>query len=55
VTQRERPTGRFARQISLPCEVDADAVQAELREGVLEIRLPKAQALRSRTIPIRTM
>jgi HSP20 family protein len=50
---RERPTGGFFRQVVLPCEVEADAIRAEARDGVLEVVLPKAEALRPRTIPIR--
>ena len=37
----ERPVGRFARTIELPESVDADSVQATLKQGVLEIMLPK--------------
>ncbi len=50
---RERPMGTFFRQVVLPCEVDADAIHAEARDGVLEVFLPKAEALRPRSIPIR--
>lgn len=49
----ERSYGPFFRQIPLPSEVDVSAVQAESRNGVLEIRLPKAQGVRPRTIPVR--
>jgi len=37
----ERPIGRFARTIELPERVDADHVRATLKQGVLEITLPK--------------
>ncbi len=37
----ERPVGRFARTIELPESVDADYVKATLKQGVLEITLPK--------------
>lgn len=33
--------GAFSRQIILPVEVDASRVKAEMREGVLTIRMPK--------------
>lgn len=49
----ERPGGPFHRQLALPCEVNLDAVRAEMRDGVLEIVLPKSEALRPRAIPIR--
>jgi HSP20 family protein len=50
----ERAFGPFFRQIQLPAEVDVDAVHAESHDGVLEIRLPKTQAVRPRTIPVKT-
>ena len=33
--------GNFSRSIILPCEVDADAVKAVIKKGVLKIILPK--------------
>ena len=50
----ERPVGYFLRRIDLPAEVLPDAVQAETHLGVLHVRLPKAQPIRPRTIPIQT-
>jgi len=37
----ERPCGSFERLIPLPCPVDADNVDATLRNGVLTIVLPR--------------
>jgi HSP20 family protein len=48
----ERPVGTFHRQITLTEAVDFDRVQAEAKNGVLTIRLPKQEAARPRTIPI---
>jgi HSP20 family protein len=48
----ERAFGPFLRQVQLPSEVDLGGVRAEAHHGVLEIHLPKAQAVRPRTIPI---
>lgn len=50
---RERRFGPFVRQLTLPNEVDFDKAQAEAKEGVLKIRLPKPSAAQPRTIPIR--
>jgi HSP20 family protein len=50
---RERRFGTFLRQVALSSEVDFDAAQAEARNGVLTIRLPKRRAAKSRTIPIK--
>jgi len=52
--RRERPAGTFTRVLRLPCEVDADRVEAELKDGVLTIRLPKAEAAKPRKIRIST-
>ncbi len=50
---RERPVGSFHRQITLTEAVDFDKVQAEARDGVLTVRLPKQEAARPRTIAIK--
>jgi HSP20 family protein len=49
---RERPVGSFHRQVTLTEAVDFNRVQAEARNGVLTVRLPKQEAARPRTIPI---
>ena len=51
--RRERPFGRFARRLSLPVPVEADQAEARLADGVLRIRLPKAQEARSRKIEVK--
>ncbi len=50
--RRERPVGSFSRVIPLPCEVDANRVAAELRDGVLTITLPKAESAKPRKIAV---
>ncbi len=47
----ERPSGEFDLSIKLPAEVDALAVVAQMRDGVLEIHLPKPST-RGRPIDI---
>jgi HSP20 family protein len=47
-----RTTGRFRLQITLPQEVDADAVTASLDHGMLTVTVPKAARARRRRIPI---
>jgi len=49
---RERHFGAFHRQVSLPGEVNFDGIQAEARDGVLKVRLPKQEEARRRKIPI---
>jgi HSP20 family protein len=50
--RRERGVGAFARVIRLPVDVDPDKVQASLRDGVLTVTLPKAEAAKPRRISI---
>lgn len=51
--RREFSYGRFARSLSLPCPVESDKVEATCDNGVLMITLPKAQAAKSKPIPIK--
>lgn len=51
---RERHAGGFSRTITLPAGVRADEATAEFRDGVLTVRLPKAEEVRGRTIPVRS-
>jgi HSP20 family protein len=37
----ERAYGSFSRSLTLPQGVDADQVQADFNQGVLEVRVPK--------------
>src|SRR3972149_6728649 len=52
--RRERPTGIFTRVLQLPCAVDAQRVQADLHEGVLNLSLPKAETAKPRKINVAT-
>lgn len=49
----ERRYGTFSRTFRLPKTVDRDQVQATMKDGVLSIRLPKAEHARPRRIPVR--
>jgi HSP20 family protein len=48
----ERFAGRFRRVVSLPDDVDANAVSAEYRDGVLHISLKRLQSAQPRRIAI---
>lgn len=48
----ERSYGAFHRTFTLPSSVDADRVEASLRDGVLEIRLPKREEAKPRQIAV---
>lgn len=52
--RRERACGEFARTVRLPVEIDADKVEASLRDGILTITLPKSAAARPRKIEVKT-
>jgi HSP20 family protein len=52
--RKERGTQRFARAFSLPARVEADKIEASLRDGILELKLPKAPEERPRTISVKT-
>lgn len=49
----ERFAGRFRRVVALPDEVDADAVAAKCRDGVLHITIPRKEAAQPRLIAIK--
>jgi HSP20 family protein len=51
--RRERGSGDFTRTIVLPEAVDAERVEATLRNGIMSIRLPKAAAAKPRQIEIK--
>ncbi len=48
----ERRTGKFNRAIPLPVPVDADAVNAEMKDGVLRVTLSKSERAKPKTIQI---
>ena len=50
--RRERGVGAFSRTVRLPVDINPDAVQATLRDGVLLITLPKSEAVKPRKIQI---
>ncbi len=52
--RRERGCGPFARTVQVPSEIDSDRVQANLREGILRITLPKAESAKPRKVQVRT-
>jgi len=51
---RELPTGSFTRTLRLPAPIDADQVEANITDGVLTLRLPKAESARPKQIKIKS-
>lgn len=49
---RELPSGSFTRTLRLPAPLDADHVEAEIIDGVLSLRLPKAESARPKQIKV---
>ncbi len=50
----ERPSGRFHRAITLPTPLDPAKVDADLENGVLTLRIPKAEEAKPRSIKVKT-
>jgi HSP20 family protein len=52
----ERTAGRFYRRVALPFEAKSDKIEANFKDGVLEVRIPKPPAEKKpepQAIPIR--
>lgn len=49
---QERPAGKFHRSLELPDPIDASKAEASLVNGVLTLRLPKAEEARPRSIKV---
>jgi HSP20 family protein len=50
---RERRYGSFARSITLPIKIKGDAIEASYQNGVLTMRLPKADEVKPKRIAIK--
>jgi len=44
--------GQFSRAFELPEEIDADKIEANVENGVLTLRVPKAESVKPRTIKV---
>jgi HSP20 family protein len=53
-TRREFRYGAFSRTMALPTTVQADKATAQLKDGVLEITIPKNEKAKVKEIPIQT-
>jgi HSP20 family protein len=52
VEYRERVNAKFWRSFSLPETVEQDSIEATYKDGVLEIRVPKAEEAKPRQIEV---
>jgi HSP20 family protein len=51
--RKERPEGSFNRTLTLPTELDVDRIEARYADGILTLRLPKAEAAKPRQITVK--
>jgi HSP20 family protein len=49
----ERAYGKFVRQFALPTEVEAAKVQAEFKDGMLNVHLPKSASAKPRSVEVK--
>ena len=55
IHRSERSTGQFTRSVSLSTPVEREKVQANYRNGVLKIVLPKSDLARPRQVQVRVV
>ncbi len=48
----ERPSGRFRRVVSLPDDIDPNAVSASYRDGVLQVSIKRRESAQPRRITV---
>ncbi len=53
IRRKTRRVGRFEYRVRLPDQVDADGIEANLSEGVLSVRVPKAERAQRRRIEVK--
>jgi HSP20 family protein len=49
---REIPQGKFHRSLRMPVELDAEKAEAKIEDGLLTLRVPKAESARPKTIKV---
>jgi HSP20 family protein len=50
----ERRVGSFSRSLTLPCQVKEDAVDAQYKNGLLTVKLPKTEEAKSKKITVKS-
>ena len=53
VTRSEFRYGRFQRVIPVASQIESDAVEANYKDGVLELTLPKAETEKSKSVKVK--
>ena len=49
---RELPSGSFTRTLRLPAAIEAESVEAKIADGILTLKLPKAESARPKKIQV---
>ena len=49
---RELPSGSFTRTLRLPAAIEAESVEAKIVDGILTLKLPKAESARPKRIQV---
>ena len=49
---QELPHGEFQRSLRLPVQLDANQAEAKIKDGLLTLRIPKAESARPKTIKV---
>jgi HSP20 family protein len=52
--RRERAVGAFARTVTLPESVDPNSVQARYQDGILRVRMSKAQEAKPKKVKLKS-
>ena len=50
---RERPSGSFSRRLRLPLLMDTTKAEAEVKDGVLSLRVPQAEETKAKQIKVK--
>ncbi|HOJ00547.1 MAG TPA: Hsp20/alpha crystallin family protein [Anaerolineaceae bacterium] len=50
---KERRYGSFSRSVTLPTQIVADKANAEFKNGILKLTLPKAEEVKPKTITVK--
>jgi len=51
--RREREEGKFSRAIALPCDIQVGQIEADYIDGILSIKIPKAEAAKPKQIAVK--
>ena len=50
--RKERAVGKFHRSFTLPTEIDAGKIEAEYKDGVLKVEIPRSEAHKPKEITV---